>query len=571
MDVPETAPTPPAGRPGGAVFVALGILSSRLFGLVRQKAFAFFFGAGPFTDALQNALKAPNALQNLLGEQALSASFIPIYSRLLEEGREEDARRFAGAIFGLLALAVTVLVVFGVLLARPIVGVLSAGFLADAAKVAAGEMDVDRFELTVRAVRIVFPMTGLLVLSAWALGILNSHRRFLLPYMAPVLWNLAILGTLFGVALQSGLFAEHGLAAPSLADPATRERWLFAICWGGLLGGALQFLVQLPLVLRLLGGLRPSLSLAVPGVREALKMLGPAIAGRGVVQISLYLDLFLANWLAAGATSSLGFAILLVNLPLGIFAMSVAAAELPELSRAAPDEAAGKIQERVGRALRQSAFVIAPSVVGYLVFGFLVVGLLYVGGDFGVEDTWLVYAILAGYAFGLLASTISRLLQNAFFALRDTRTPARIAAVRVASSAVLGIALMLQLDRIAVAQVVPLPEGSGGDGLRFGAVGLALAASVAAWAELLLLRSALRRRVPDLHLPWRRILARLLAATVAALPALGVWWLLRGGSIPLVALVVLSLYAATYLGWAWWRRWPDWELWLGRLVHRAKR
>ncbi len=564
MDVQETAPQTSPGRPGGALFVALGILSSRVFGLVRQKAFAFFFGAGPFTDALQNALKAPNALQNLLGEQALSASFIPIYSRLLEEGRDEDARRFAGAIFGLLALAVTCLVVLGVLFARPIVGVLSAGFLADAARVAAGEMEVDRFELTVRAVRIVFPMTGLLVLSAWALGILNSHRRFLLPYMAPVLWNLAILGTLFTVAFQTGFVSE-----PSLAGPGIRERWLFAICWGGLLGGGLQFAIQLPLVLRLLGGLRPSLSLAVPGVRDALRMLGPAIAGRGVVQISLYLDLFLANWLAAGATSSLGFAILLVNLPLGIFAMSVAAAELPELSRAAPEEAAGKIQERVGRALRQSAFVIAPSVVGYLVFGYLVVGLLYVGGDFGVEDTWLVYAILAGYAFGLLASTISRLLQNAFFALRDTRTPARIAAVRVVSSALFGIALMLQLDKIAVAELVGLSGEA--EGLRFGAVGLALAATVAAWGELLLLRTALRRRVPELRLPWRRILARLLAAVLAGLPALGAWWLLRGGSIPLVALVVLPLYAATYLGWAWWRGWPDWELWLGRLAQRARR
>ncbi|MCP4658298.1 MAG: murein biosynthesis integral membrane protein MurJ, partial [bacterium] len=308
----------PGARPSGARFVALGILASRIFGLLRQKAIAWFFGLGPHADVLTNAFRAPNVLQNLLGEQALSASFIPVYSRMLAAGREREAGRFAGAIFGLLVAVVSVLVLLGVVFARPLVSLLAAGFLGDAELVAAGELDVDRLELTVAAVRIIFPMTGFLVLAAWALGVLNSHRRFLLPYLAPVIWSSAILAALCLAAWQAGF-----LTTPKDAGLAERSSWLYAVCFGALLGGLMQFAVQLPLVLRLMGGLRVSLSLRVAGVREALTALGPALAGRGVVQLSLYLDLFLANWLQPGAPGAIQFAMVLFNLPLGVFGMSV--------------------------------------------------------------------------------------------------------------------------------------------------------------------------------------------------------------------------------------------------------
>lgn len=544
-------------RPSGARTVALGILTSRVSGLLRQKVFGWFFGVGPFADVLQSAMRLPNAVQNLLGEQSLSAAFIPIYSRFLEEGREEDAGRFAGAAFALLFAVTSAAVLLGVLLARPIAAVFTAGFLGDAELVAQGVMEVDRYELTDRAIRILFPMTGLLVLASWALGVLNSHRRFLLPYMAPVLWNVAIITVVSGAAWSSGFAAD-----PESAPLGQIEHWLIAWCWGGLLGGGLQFLVQLPAVLRLLGGFRPSFSLALPGVRDGVRAFGPALLGRGVVQIGQYLNLFMASFLRPGAPSALGYAVMLINLPLAAFGMSVAAAELPELSRASPEEAAELAGPRVERAVRQAAFVILPAVVGYLLFGFLVAGLLFRGGLFGIEGNWLVYATLVGYTLGLPWTAVSRILQNTFFALRDTKTPARIAAVRLVVGSGVGLVLMLLFDRFAVADLVAL-EGEGA--LYLGAAGLALGAALGDICELLLLRARLRRRVPGLLLPLGALGRFAARALVCALPSAVLWWLLPPMSIYLEAVLVLPLYPAFYLGWAWWRKSPELDLWIGRL------
>ncbi|HKI86904.1 MAG TPA: lipid II flippase MurJ, partial [Thermoanaerobaculia bacterium] len=285
---------------GGAASVASGILASRVLGFVREAALAYYFGVGAHADVFRTALRGPNILQNLLGEQTLSAAFIPIYSRLLAEGKEREAGRFAGAIFGLLLAVAGVMAGAGVLLARPLVAILSPGYLEDAAKVAAGTMTVDRFPLAVTAVKILFPMTGILVLSAWALGVLNSHRRFFLPYFAPVLWNATILA-----ALWEGARLWH--AGPG-ASVGALDHLLIAACFGALLGGLLQFLVQLPLVVKVMRGFRLSFSLRVAGVSEALRASLPLVLGRGVVQLTGFLDLWLASLLAAGAQGSLGWA-----------------------------------------------------------------------------------------------------------------------------------------------------------------------------------------------------------------------------------------------------------------------
>ncbi|KAB2954775.1 MAG: murein biosynthesis integral membrane protein MurJ, partial [Thermoanaerobaculia bacterium] len=314
----EEAPS----RRGGALAVGAGILASRLAGFARAAVTSAAFGVGAHADVLQTALRAPNLLQNLLGEQALSASFIPVYTRLLAAGRTEAARRFAGAVFGLLLAVAAALVLTGILAARPLVAVFAAGYLQDAGRVAAGELAVDRYELAVRAVRWMFPMTGLLVLSAWALGVLNSHRRYFLAYVAPVAWNAAIIA-----ALAWGMLTWTG------TGDARSTRLLLAACVGALAGGLAQFAVQLPGVLRELGGLRISFSTSVEGVRDSLRAFGPAVAGRGVVQLSSYLDQLLASLLAVGAVSALGYAQLLYLLPVALFGQSIAAAALPELAR----------------------------------------------------------------------------------------------------------------------------------------------------------------------------------------------------------------------------------------------
>ncbi|MBI4521209.1 MAG: murein biosynthesis integral membrane protein MurJ [Gemmatimonadetes bacterium] len=453
--------------------MAAGILLSRIAGLIRERVFAQYFGNSLFADAFRGALRMPNVLQNLLGEGTLSATFIPVYSEMLEQGREREAGRFAGAAFGLLLLVAIGLTLVGVALAPLLVSVFLPGFTDE------------RRVVTVTMVRILFPMTGVLVLSAWALGVLNSHRRFFVSYVAPVLWNAAMIGTLVALGIR-----------------LTGARLAVALAWGALAGGFLQFGFQLPWVFRHLRAFRPSLSLAVPGVSEALRNFVPVLAARGVVQISGWLDFLLASLLSVGAVSALGYAQVLYMLPVSLFAMSVAAAELPELSRMRA-QAMPALAARVAGGLERIGFFVMPAVFAYLFLGDVIVAALYQTGDFGPADTVVVYLVLAGYALGLLATTSARLLSSAYYALRDTRTPARFAALRVGMAALLGLALMLPFDRLKVGE------------LGLGAAGLSLATGLAAWLELVLLSRSLGRTLGP-HGPRRHTLRGYFLASAAA-------------------------------------------------------
>ena len=366
---------------------------------------ATYFGTGLHADVLGAGLRLPNVLQNLLGEGTLSASFIPVYSELLGQGRTKEAGRVAGAMFGLLLAVAGTIALLGILLAPLLVDVFLPGF------------EDQRRELMIEIVRILFPMTGVLVLSAWALGILNSHRHFFLPYFAPVLWNAAIIGALVAFAGRLDL-----------------DALLMAAAWGGLAGGLLQFLVQLPAVLRLDREIRIGHGRDLPPFQEALRNAGPAILGRGVVQLSSYIDLFLGSLLAIGAVARLRYAQTLYVLPVSLFGASTAAAELPELARERSGDHEA-LRTRVVAAVRRVSFFVVPSFVAFVLLGDVLVAGIYRAGAFGAGDVTIVWLTLAAYGFGLLASTTTRVYQSAFFALRDTKTPARVAALRMVASA----------------------------------------------------------------------------------------------------------------------------------------
>lgn len=496
--------TPATGR--SAQRVAAGILLSRISGLIRERLLARFFGTSLEADVFRAALKMPNVLQNLLGEGTLSASFIPVYAELLEQGREEEAGQVAGAVFSLLLAIVGAAALLGVLFAPAFVTITLPGFQGA------------RRELAITAVRIMFPGTGLLVLSAWALGILNSHRRFFISYAAPVLWNAAMIATLlaFGTKLRP-------------------QALVIALCWGALVGGGLTFLAQLPFVIHLDRQLKVGWAPRLPGVRTAMNNAGPAILGRGVVQLSGYIDIFLASLLTSGAVATLGYAQTLYMLPIALFGMSVAAAELPELSRKRLD--AGEIlRTRVNRGLQQIAFFVVPSFIGYLTVGDIVVATLYQTGDFTRPDTLVVYATLAALSLGLVATTSTRLYTSAFFAMQDTKTPAKFAAVRVALAGLLGAALMFPLDRLR------LPGGPG-----FGPVGLGLGAGLAAWVEWWLDRRSLQRLVGPVSAGAGALARMFAAALIAAAAARGLAALLPATHHPFfIGLGVIALYAAVY-------------------------
>jgi putative peptidoglycan lipid II flippase len=499
---------------------------------------ARFLGASAYLDVFRQAMRSGNLIQNLLGEQTLSAAFIPQYSRMLEEGREEEAGRFAGAIFGLLLVVASGLSLAGIFLAEPIVMLFNAGYLQDAAKVAAGTEQVDRFPLAVRVVRYLFPMAGLLVLSAWSIGVLNSHRRFFAAYFAPVVWNVAIISALW--------LAGRSLTAGESTD-STLERIVLAGAVGALVGGGLQFLVQLPLVARVLRGFRLSASTRVPGVPKALAAFWPMLAGRGAVQLSGHLDGFIASFLAAGAQGVLGFALTLYLLPLSLFGLSVAAAELPEMSRRG-DASNDDVAARVRGTVRRSSFFIIPTAVGYVCFGLLIVTAIYGRGAFGRVDCWLMYFVLAAYSLGLPASGITRQLNTVFYASGRTKVPARVGVERVLLSAAIGGLAAWGLDRFEVGAIVGAGEGKR---LFLGAVGLAFGGAVGAWYELARIRGRLRAERGEVAVPAAALVRMAICAVAAAAPAAALWYF--GGDLLGAwgrVLAVISVYAGLYLGLA---------------------
>jgi len=486
--------------------VASGIFLSRIAGLVRQRVLAHYLGLSVGNDAFTAAFRIPNLLQNLLGEGVLSASFIPVYARLRAEGREEESRQVADLVFSFLALVTAVAVLAGVALAGPLTDLVAPGF------------DGAARDLTIRLVRVLFPGAGLLVLSAWCLGVLNSHRRFFLPYAAPVVWNLGIIVT---VLVAPGRHEEF---------PAAE-----AAALGSLIGSALQLAIQLPSVLRLLGGLRPGLGPIVAPVRQVLANLGPVVLGRGVVQVSAFVDTMIASLLGAGAVTGIGTAQVLYMLPVSLFGMSISAAELPAMasSRGSAAEVASALLARLESGLQRIGFFVIPSAVAFLALGGVIIAALFQTGRFTAGDSAYVWTILAGSSIGLLASTQGRLYSSAFYALHDTRTPLRAAVVRVVLAAALGISAALYLP------------GMLGIAPQWGAAGITTAAGLAAWIELRILRRTLARRIGAE--PRVRQLHLLGAAALAGLVARGLFQLLPAmGPIPTAALV-LGGYGAVYL------------------------
>ena len=511
----------PQHRRGGAVLVAIGIFVSRIFGLIRVRVFSYYFGLeSDAADAFNAGFRIPNLLQNLFGEGALSGSFIPVYSRLLAAGDEDEADRVAGAVAGLLALTISVVVLVGVLGASWMIDLVAPGF------------EGEKRLLAIRIVRILFPGAGLLVLSAWCLGILNSHHKFFLSYAAPVVWNLAMIGALvaFGGRMDLGRLAVF-------------------LAWASVVGSALQVGVQLPTVSRVMGRFRPSLGRGSAHVRQVVRSFWPVFFSRGVVQISAYVDQMIGSLLPTGAVTGLTNVQLLYTLPVSLFGMSVSAAELPAMSRATGGDEAVRQQAhaRLAVGLQQIAFFVVPSAMAFLALGDLVAGTILQTGRFRHEDAVYVWGILAGSAVGLLASTFARLCSSTYWALGDTKTPLRYAIVRVTLTAALGYAA-----------AVYLPGWIGVES-RWGAAGLTASAGVAGWVEFFLLRRTLARRIGPIELP-RWLLPRLwMSAAIAAAVAFGVKIVLPpmspivlGGLTigPPIILGVLTLgpYCVIYLG-----------------------
>jgi putative peptidoglycan lipid II flippase len=562
-----TPPAPPTDREAQversqrhSALVAAGIFLSRVAGLLREVVISAFLGTTAAADAFKAALRIPNMLQNLLGEGVLSASFIPVYARLRSEGDEREAGRLAGAIAGLLVVLTGVLSVIGVLFAEPITRLLVFGFTGGA-----------RFDLTVELTRIMFPGIGFLVLSAWCLGVLNSHRRFFLSYVAPVLWNVAQIVAVVAVAVTT-VETERDLAV--------------ALAWGVLLGGALQFLVQLGPVHGLLGRIRLSLDVGRASVRSVLRRFGPVLMGRGVVQVLAFVDLALAAYLVTGAVAALTYAQVLYLLPISMFGMSVAAAELPDLSEVEvydPDTRR-TFRRRLEDGVARISFYVMPTAALFIVVGDVIVAAIFQRGDFSAADTWVVWLVLAAFALGLPATTSSRLLQNGLYALDDAKTPARLAVVRVAIAALLGLAFMFPLDRLFIGpdgiegwsdmwafRPLPVEVRNTSPFPHLGIVALALGASVAAWVEYRMLARALAWQIGRTRLAGRWLNPIALSCAVMAAVAYAVVIVLPELPPIAEAVVVLTPAGIAYLALTRWLQVPEAVSLIDRVTRLAGR
>ena len=466
----------PSGR--NAIIVGAGILLSRLSGLIRELIFAGLLGTRVAADAFKAALQIPGLLQNILGEGTLSASFIPAYSRLIDEQENDDEPGLvAGTIVTLLGLVTSVIVIIGILAARPMTKVLLP-LLPD-----------ETFDLTVNLVRIMWAGLGFIVLSSWCLGVLNAHRKFFLSFAAPILWNAAQI--VFAL-----LAWAQGWSDASVAKAAA---------WGVLVGGAFQFLVQIPVVMRVSPSIRLGVKRGSKAVREIVSKFFPAVMGRGVIQFSGFLDLFLAGFLATGAFTALSLAQIIYMLPIGLFVMSIISADLPEFSRDRDDISA--MTTRFITSSERIGFYLIFSSIAFITMGEPLVDFLFERGKFTSEDTLYIWIVLAAYSLGLYATGMSRLYQNLCYSFGDVKGPARLAGLRVLVAGFVGFLLMFQLDRVAIdgnsiirigdfPSFSPLSEFARAldtSPQPLGALGLALGSSLGAWIEYFLLK----RRVSE--------------------------------------------------------------------------
>ncbi len=506
-------------KKSGALFVGLGIFLSRIAGLLRERAFAHYLGNSDAADAFKAALKIPNFLQNLFGEGVLSASFIPVYAGLLAREHNDrtenpehhlEAARVALTIGSLLFLITSFLVVGGVVATPFLINTIAPGF------------EGEKRELTIKLVQIFFPGTGLVVMSAWCLGILNSHRKFFLSYVAPVVWNAAIIFTLLAFG--------NGTSQYQLAIIAG---------WGLVAGSFLQVAVQMPMTIKLLKTFRLTLETKNLHVRIILKNFVPSVISRGVVQVSSYIDNILASLLPTGAVSNLAFAQTLYMLPVSLFGMSISASELPEMSSiiGSPEEIYAKLRERLNRGIQRVSFFIVPSLGAFIILGDILVAALFQTGHFGAKDSHVVWMVLIGSSVGLLAGTIGRLYSSTFFSLKDTRTTLNFAIVRIFFTTVLGYLFAFKFAPLLSADPA------------YATAGLTASAGISGWIEFILLQRKLNKIIGKTGVSYRYQSKLWGCVLIAAAAGLSVKWFINLGALehPIPrAVIILGVYGTLY-------------------------
>jgi len=451
--------------------VGSATLLSRIFGFIRDVVVAWFFGAGMASDAFFVAFRIPNLLRRLLAEGSLSIAFIPVFTDHLTRNGKADAFLLARAALRLISVLLAVTAVLGILLSPLIIRIVGIGFADSPEKLA----------LTVTLTRIMFPYIFFIGLVALCMGILNVLGHFAAPALAPVLLNIAMIGSVL-------------LISPHLEEP------VIGLAVGVLIGGALQLILQVPFLIS--KGLRfwQKAGFYHPGLKQVCVLMLPTVFGTAVYQINILVGTMLATLLEGGSVSYLYYADRLVEFPLGIFAIATATAVLPSLSRQAAARDFEALRTTFAYSMNLVLYITIPAMVGLIVLREPIVALLFQRGAFDAMTVRMTAVALLYYAVGLWAFSAVRIVVSTFYALQDTRTPVRMAAVSVVANIVLSVILM--------------------QGLQHG--GLALATSLASMVNLALLLKALRNRLG--RLGWEAVRRSIFKTAVcSAAMGLAVW------------------------------------------------
>jgi putative peptidoglycan lipid II flippase len=471
---PEPAQSVSTRLARSAGLIGTTTLASRVLGLVREQVMAYLFGAGNAVDAFNVAFRIPNLVRDLLAEGAMSAAFVPAFTkRLQQDGREAAFTLGSHIITALLVITVTITAAAS-LFATPLVTILAGDYAAVPGKL----------ELAVVLTRVMLPFLIFVALAAAAMGMLNSLDRYFVPALAPAVFNVCSISAT--VALVP-LMAHLGWPT------------ILAMAFGVLAGGIGQVGVQWPALRHEGFRYRPMLHPSAPGLREVLVLLGPGTLGLAATQINVFVNTWLATGAGTGAVSWLNYAFRLMYLPLGLFGVSIATASIPAIARGAADRDLNGIRHTLATGVRMMLALNIPATLGLIALAHPIVTLLFERGRFTPADSVATANALICYAVGLTGYSVIKVATPTFYALGDSRTPVIVSTTTVLSNAALNLLLVRQL------------------GYR----GLAIGTSVAALANAGLLLWLLRRRLEGiegsrlLSVATRQLLAGVVMAIVA--------------------------------------------------------
>ncbi len=499
----ESAQQSRANVARNAGIVSLAVMASRVLGLVRDQVFAALFGAGLQYDAFLTAFRVPNLLRDLLAEGALSSAFVTTFTQTLKSKGKDEAIRLSNRVATLIILFISALSIVGWFYAPEIVRLLAPGFFNVAGKA----------ELTISLTRIMIPFLLMIALAAQAMGMLNAFNVYGVPALASAFFNI---GSIVG-----GLFLGF------LIGPALGVSHIAGMAYGTLVGGFLQVAVQWPSLLRCGVSFRPHLSLSIfkdPGVRQIMRLMGPAIIGAAAVQINVFINTNFASAIidpttgavTNGPVSWLNYAFRFMQFPIGVFGVAVATATLPTLSRSVGDPDHGEFSQTLVHSLALVFLLCIPSAVGLAVLAKPIVALIFEHGKFTAFDTVQTANALAAYSIGLAGYGAIKVLSPAFYALNDARTPMLTSLASIAVNYLMNSLLVR----------------------RFGHVGLACSTSAVALVNFLLLALFMRRRLG--RLDGRRLGLTVLKICGATIPMALVAGLANefASTLPLQGLVV---------------------------------